>query len=105
MKINAINYQKHWRNDGTVYRQTITINKKLMDKYNNLLKKEYKRLKEQRIFSNEDMKIKYYTFLLKKWSNFLHLTWLYYFWNIVLQYKIDTKNRLKLDRNTIIKVK
>ena len=66
MKINAINYQKHWGNDGTVYRQTITINKKLMDKYNNLLKKEYKRLKEQRIFSNEDMKIKYYTFLLKK---------------------------------------
>lgn len=104
MKI-TINYQKHFWNDWTVYRQTIKIDNELKEKYNNTLQKEYDRLENQNVFSYDDMKIKSYTEKLKDWINYLHLTWLYYFRNTVLENKIDTKNRLKLDRNTIVYVK
>ena len=105
MKIHTIDYKKHFWNDWTVYRQTIKIDNELKEKYNNTLQKEYDRLENQNIFSYDDMKIKSYTKKLEKWINFLHLTWLYYFRNTILENWIDTKDRFCLNRNTIIIVK
>ena len=105
MKIHTIDYKKHFWNDWTVYRQTIKIDNEFKEKYNNTLQKEYDRLENQNIFSYDDMKIKSYTKKLEKWINFLHLTWLYYFRNTILENWIDTKDRFCLNRNTIIIVK
>ena len=104
MKIYTIDYKKHFWNDWTVYRQTIKIDNELKEKYNDTLQKEYDRLENQNTFSYDDMKIKSYTKKLEKWINFLHLTWLYYFWNTILENWIDTKDRFCLNRNTIIEV-
>lgn len=103
MKIHTIDYKKHFWNDWTVYRQLIKIDQELMEKYNETLQKEYDRLKNQNTYSYEDLKIEAYTKKLEKWINYLHLTWLYYFWNTVIDNNIDRK-RLHLDRNTIIEV-
>jgi len=105
MKIYTIDYKKHFWNDWTVYRQTIKIDNELKEKYNNTLQKEYDRLENQNTFSYDDMKIKSYTKKLEKWINFLHLTWLYYFRNTILENWIDAKDRFSLNRNTIIIVK
>lgn len=105
MKIHAIDYKKHFWNDWTVYRQCIKIDNELMNKYNDTLQKEYDRIEKLKIHDYNDMNIQCYTKKLEKWINFLHLTWLYYFRNTVLENKIDDKNRLKLSRNTIIIVK
>ena len=97
MKIHAIDYKKHFWNDWTVYRQCIKIDNELMNKYNDTLQKEYDRIEKLKIHDYNDMNIQCYTKKLEKWINFLHLTWLYYFRNTVLENKIDDKNRSILD--------
>lgn len=105
MKI-TINYQKHFWDDWTVYRQTIKIDKELMKKYNNHLKYLYRKIENKKniyhTFNCDDMCISLYTKLLKDWINFMKMTWLYEFCKILKKYKIDDKRIL--DRNTIIEV-
>ena len=105
MKI-TINYQKHFWNDWTVYKQVIKIDKELMKKYNNHLKYLYRKIEKKKniyhTFNCDDMCISLYTNLLKDWTNFMKYTWLCEFCNVLKKYKIDSKRIL--DRNTIIQV-
>ena len=106
MEIKSINYLKSWWSDWTVYKQTIKIDHELMKKYNNRIRylknKVNKKIKKEHIFNDSDAKILYYTDTLKKWVNYLHLTWLYEFYRLIRKIWIDRKI---LDRNTIIIVK
>ena len=106
MKIQSINYQKSRWSDWTVYKQTIKIDHELQKKYNNRIRyiknKVNKKIKKEHIFSNSEAKILCYTDTLKKWVNYLHLTWLYEFCRLIRKIWIDRKI---LDRNTIIIVK
>lgn len=108
MKIISIDYKKHFWNDGTVYRQLVKIDKELMDKYNEFLQLEYDRINYyknlNKTITNHDMDILSYTEKLNKWINYIKLTWLYYFWIVQNIYKLDKKNRLFWNRNTIIEV-
>ena len=105
MKI-TINYQKHFWNDWTVYKQVIKIDKELMKKYNNHLRYLYKKIENKKniyhTFNCDDMCISLYTKLLKDWINFMKITWLYEFCKVLNKNKIDSKRIL--DRNTIIEV-
>lgn len=107
MKIYTIDYKKHRWNDGTVYRQTIKIDKELQRKYNTRIRylkdKVNKKIKKEHIYSYEDMKILSYTDTLKKWVNYLHLTWIYEFWKFITRRWLYN-NRLFFNKNTIIEV-
>lgn len=104
MKIYTIDYKKHRGNDGTVYKQTIKIDEDLKNKYNSELQKNYNRIKQNTVINNHDMNIIAYTEKLKKGINYLHITWLRMFFDVVVQNKINSKNRLRCNRNTIIEV-
>lgn len=102
MKIYAINYQKHYGNDWTVYKQTIKIDKELMEKYNSELEKEYWRINSLKVYSYHDMKLLSYTKKLENWINYLHLTWLEKLFEIVRR-ELGKNDRM-LYRNTIVEV-
>lgn len=108
MKIHTIDYKKHFWNDWTVYRQTVKIDSELMEKYNNQLDREYmliwNRVDENKTLSMSDMETLCYTKKLTKWINFLKHTGLVIFWNVIFDWWIDEKNRLKFNRNTIVEV-
>lgn len=103
----TINYQMHYWPDGTVYRQFVKIDEELQKKYNEALDAEYKRIrdkeKSEHIISWNDMYFQVYTFKLKKWINYTHLTWFYKFCEVAYKNWLDMK-RLLSWRNTIIKV-
>ena len=106
MKIHSIDYKKHFWNDWAVYTQAIKIDKELMKKYNNRINylkiKINKKIEKNHTFTYDDWKILSFTKSLKKWINYLKITWLYEFWKILKKYKIDDKRIL--NRNTIIEV-
>lgn len=107
MKIHTIDYKKtYWTH--CVYTQTIKIDEELQKKYNSELQKEYKRIEKVRekthVLSNHDMNILSFTKKLEKGINYLKLTGLWMFFDTCNNNKVNTKNRLKLNRNTIIEV-
>lgn len=105
-----INYLKHFGNNGTVYRQTIKIDKWLMDYYNNYLNNLKmdidKHFTEKHCYSENDLKIKSLE-PLKKGTNFTNLIHLDVFLQVINDlnrqgYNFDFKRILY--RNTIIEV-
>lgn len=106
MKI-TVNYQKHFWNNWTVYKQVIKIDKNLMNLYNKELEnrknKINDKIKKYKTFDNSDSDILCYTIDLHNWINYLRHTWLIIFLQVALENWLDTK-RIKLDRNTIIQV-
>ena len=104
-----INYQKKWGNDGTVYRQTIKIDKDMAGKFNEYVMKIKETLIGKFIYSNEDMKIMSYLEPLENNINYTHLTTLEYFIRFYLKNYINGAKRDKdferiLYRNTIIEI-
>jgi hypothetical protein len=106
MKIYSIDYKRHWGADGTVYTQTVKIDKELQKLYNSVLQKEYRRIHkreaEEFMVSNLDANILAYTKKLTKGVNYLHSTGLAIFRNVALG--LDKKRRLHFFRNTIVEV-
>lgn len=101
-----VNYFKKWGNDGTCYTQTITINKDIMFKFNNYVKKEKNKLNNKKIYSNDEMRILYYLETLESGINYTTLTTLrqfIYFYSIYISKKDKNFKRI-LYRNTIINV-
>ena len=104
-----INYKKEWSNDGTVYNQTIKVNKKIMKDFNKYIKIKKEAVQNKHILSNEDMKILYYLEYIEEGKNYTTLTTLDYFikfyWhNIYIPPKKDRTFERMLWRNTIIQV-
>ena len=104
-----INYQKKWGNDGTVYTQTIKINKDMANKFNKYITEIKKTLVGKFIYSNQDMKIMYYLETLENKINYTHLTTLEYFITFYLENYIYGAKKDKnferiLYRNTIIEI-
>lgn len=100
-----VDYKKHWGNNGTVYDQTITIDKTTMEEYNNYIcdlktNIDFKFTKKH-VYSENDLKIKSIDYL-EKGINFTNLIHLNLFIVFCQKTERDIK-RLKY-RNTIIKV-
>lgn len=98
-----INYLKNWGNDGTVYNQTITIDKNIMGKFNEYINK-IKAIRESQRYST------IYIENLKEGKNYVTLTTLDYFMKFYLKYIYEPPKKDKmyeriLWRNTIINVK
>ena len=101
----VIDYKKHYGNDGTVYDQTVTIDKNTMEEYNhfiNDLKTEIDlNFMKTHTYSENDLKIKSIDFLEKgvNFTNLIHL-------NLFIVFCQKTKRDITrlLYRNTIIKV-
>lgn len=105
-----INYLKHSGNNGTIYTQTIKIDKWLMKYYNkylnNLKIDVEKQFSKKRCYSEKDLKIKSLDYL-KKGINLTNLTQLDVFLQVINDlnkqgYNFDFKRILY--RNTIIEV-
>lgn len=104
-----VNYQKKWGNDGTVYTQTIKIDKDMAEKFNKYVIKIKETLVGKFIYSNEDMKIMSYLETLENKINYTHLTTLQHFIEFYLKNYIHGAKRDKdferiLYRNTIIEI-
>ena len=104
-----INYQKKWGYDGTVYTQTIKIDKDMAEKFNKYVTKIKETLVDKFIYSNEDMKIMSYLEPLLNDVNYTTLTTLNYFKTFYLENYIHGAKRDKdferiLHRNTIIEI-
>lgn len=106
-----IDYKKHWGNCGTVYSQTITIDKKTMEDYNNYIsdlktKVDLEFLKKHS-YSEQDLKIKSIDYLEKgvNFTNLIHLQLFIEFYNKNIRKDYFDKDiKRVLWRNTIIKV-
>lgn len=105
-----VNYLKHIGNNGTIYNQTIKIDKWLMVYYNNYLLKlksnVNKNFLKNKYFTDNDLKIKYLE-PLKKGINLTNLIHLDVFLQVINDlnkqgYNFDFKRILY--RNTIIEV-
>lgn len=104
-----VNYQKKWGNDGTVYTQTIKIDKDMAEKFNKYVTKIKETLIGKFIYSNEDIKILSYLETLENKMNYTTLTTLNHFHNFYLKNYIHGAKRDKdferiLYRNTIIEI-
>lgn len=104
-----INYLKEWGKDGTVYNQTITIEKEHIKKFNEIVKEEKETKSKKFIFTNEDMDILYGLEELKEGKNYTNLTTLSYFIWFYKNYIHKSSEKDKdferiLWRNTIINV-
>lgn len=104
-----VNYKKEWGYDGTVYTQTITIDKKYIDDFNFMVQREKETINNKMILSSADMKILYYLEELKEGKNYTSLTTLDYFIQYYKKYiyvppKKDKDFERILWRNTIINV-
>lgn len=104
-----VNYRKEWGEDGTVYSQTITIEKEHIKKFNELIRAEKEQTAKKIILSSEDMKVLYYLQELENGKNYTKLTTLNYFiWfyknYIYIPPKKDKDFERILWRNTIINV-
>lgn len=108
MKVYTIDYKKHYWPDGTVYRQTIKIDKELMDRYNAELDGKYDRIikhkKDNHIITWYEMDILCYTGKLGKWLNFLKHTGFSILTGLIWELDLDKKYRILSGRNTIVEV-
>lgn len=97
-----VNYNKNFGVDGTVYTQTITIGKDIMEGFNKIVREKKEKLSKK----NEDMKEKCYLEELKEGNNYTYLTtlscFIEYYKNKIVTKDDDLKRVLY--RNTIIKV-
>ncbi len=103
-----VNYNKKFSNDGTVFTQTITVDKEIVKGFNKMLKAKREKVSKQPIFSEEDMKLLYWAEELKEGENYIGRTTFRYFISYYAD-KIKQKEdkdfkRVLFDRNTIIKV-
>lgn len=104
-----VNYLKEWGEDGTVYSQTITIEKKYIEKFNELVRAKREEISKKFIISGEEMKILSYLQELQEGKNYTYLTTLDFFMKFYLKYiyeppKKDKNYERILHRNTIINV-
>ena len=104
-----VNYFKEWGNDGTVYTQTITIEKEYIKKFNELARAQKEEIKKKHIISGEEMKILSYLEELQEGKNYTTSTTLSYFMWFYRKYiyippKKDKDFERILWRNTIINV-
>ena len=110
MKKVKVDYKRHSK-DGTIYDQTITIDKNFMELYNNfLLDKKIKidnNFFKKHIYSEEDLKIKSINYL-EKGSNFTNLIQLRLLLEFIINYNKNNNNKIDFKRiktrNTIVKV-
>lgn len=92
-----VSYKKEWSNDGTTYRQTITIfipNKEKLDKINSYIR-EYKK-------HSGNWMVNTYLTEMNLGKNYTNLTTADY---MVINYLNPDDIRLKRDRNSIINIK
>lgn len=104
-----VNYLKEYGTDGTVYNQTITIEKEYLDKFNEIVNNEKIEINKKFLLSSYDMKILSYLENLKEGKNYVTLTTLDYFIKfyrkfIYIPIKDDKNFQRILWRNTVIKV-
>ena len=105
-----INYFKKYGTDGTVYNQTIKIDSKIAENFNEYIKNLKESTTKKFILSNEDMKILYYLEELKNQKNYATLTTINYFKKFYLKniYENNGKKDLFferiLNRNTIFEI-
>lgn len=103
-----VNYQQRWDKAGYHYTQTITIDKKTMEDFNNYIIQLKKETSKNFIYTNEDLKIMDLE-LLKVGINYANLNHLdlfirYYLHNIYIPPKKDKDLSRILDRNTVFYV-
>ncbi len=100
-----VDYKKQWGKNGTVYDQTITIDKATMEKFNNYMCERKTQVDleftKKHTYSEWDLKIKSVDYL-EKGINFTNLIHLQLFNEFCFENRIDLKRVLR--RNTIIKV-
>ena len=105
-----VNYLKHIGNNGTIYNQTIKIDKWIMEYYNNYLNNLKididKQFLEKYCYNDNDLKVKSLEYL-KEGTNFTNLIHLNIFLQVINDlnkqgYNFDFKRILY--RNTIIEV-
>lgn len=105
-----VNYLKHIGNNGTIYNQTIKIDKWIMEYYNNYLNNLKididKQFLEKYCYNDNDLKVKSLEYL-KEGTNFTNLIHLSIFLQVINDlnnqgYNFDFKRVLY--RNTIIEV-
>lgn len=105
-----VNYLKHIGNNGTIYNQTIKIDKWIMEYYNNYLNNLKididKQFLEKHCYNDNDLKVKSLEYL-KEGTNFTNLIHLNIFLQVIndlnkQDYNFDFKRILY--RNTIIEV-
>ena len=79
-----INYKKNYGNNGTVYNQTITIDKEFAEKFNRYILDVKNNINYKKCWSDEDLKIFCYLKMLEintqfETLNYINLTTLDYF--------------------------
>lgn len=109
-----INYRKTWGNNGTVYNQTITINKDIAEKFNRYVLDIKNQINNKKSWNDKDLKIFCYLKMLEintlfETLNYINLTTLDYFIKFYLKTIYEPPKRDKTFerikwRNTIIKV-
>ena len=109
-----INYKKNYENNGTVYNQTITIDKEFAKKFNRYILDIKYKINNKKSWSDEDLKIFCYLKMLEintqfETLNYINLTTLDYFMKCYLTAIYEPPKRDKNFerikwRNTIIKV-
>lgn len=104
-----VNYLKEWGKDGTVYNQTITIEKESIKGFNEMARAKKEEIAKKYIISGEEMKLLSYLEELHEGKNYTTLTTLDFFMKFYLKYiyeppKKDKNYERILNRNTIIKV-
>lgn len=105
IKMIKISYKKRLGENGTVYYQLIRINDKiLIDKFNNYVKNELKRINDKKLQSSYDIQKLAYLETLKNGVNYIHLTTLIELISLLMQYyDYSVIKRIKYN-NTIVKV-
>jgi hypothetical protein len=102
-----VSYLKHWK-EGTLYNQTITIDKVTGVKFNNyvetLWKQDQEKLNSTHVQDNEMAQRDMYLKRLALGVNYTYLTTLDYFVSFLLRETNESIKRIKR-RNTIIIVK
>ena len=104
-----VSYLEEWTDDGIIYNQTITIEKKYIEKFNEIVKAKKEEILKKIIHSYEDMKVYCCLQELKVGKNYTNPTTLDYFMKFYLKYIYEPPKKDKnferiLERNTIIKV-
>ena len=105
-----VSYLKNWK-EGTLYNQTIIIDKETGAKFNNYVETLWKQDKEKyeqlHIWSNEEMQRDLYLKRLALGVNYTYRTTLNYFLKFIMKEpKENVKwRRIKMNRNAIIIVK
>lgn len=104
-----VNYFKEWGEDGTVYNQTITIEKEHIEKFNEFIRAEKQEVENKKVITSDELKTLMYLNELTEGKNYTTLTTLrnfiyYYRLHIYNPYKDEKDLKRILNRNTIIKV-